>query len=258
MKKTLIALAVAASAVVSGSAMAWTANGTGGTSVDLGGTLTPVEKITPWEVQIGAGTPPALDAPIQKNQQNVDITTPATIPVLGIRIANASTFKGQPGISPNIDYKNAINTSNFSANKATLTLVVNNEQGQKIGTLSTKLSAMGRLSRTGVDAANMTTFASTPMHAFFGGVPVSAAGINDSNLSLVDVLFPGAMANFSGQSERYTGKGFASVSTTSATYSAAYGAGIVKGEKIQIKLDTPAAADAITWKASLPVSVSYQ
>ncbi|ENK8257946.1 hypothetical protein AB4C84_004676, partial [Escherichia coli] len=47
MKKTLIALAVAASAAVSGSAMAWTANGTGG-SVDLGGTLTPVTKATPW------------------------------------------------------------------------------------------------------------------------------------------------------------------------------------------------------------------
>ncbi|HEI3186174.1 TPA: hypothetical protein SI321_005057, partial [Escherichia coli] len=52
MKKTLIALAVAASAAVSGSAMAWTANGTGG-SVELGGTLNPVEKVTPWEVKVG-------------------------------------------------------------------------------------------------------------------------------------------------------------------------------------------------------------
>ena len=37
MKKTLIALAVATSAAVSGSAMAWTANGDGG-SVSLSGT----------------------------------------------------------------------------------------------------------------------------------------------------------------------------------------------------------------------------
>lgn len=37
MKKTLIALAVAASAVVSGSAMAWTGGGNGG-SLELGGT----------------------------------------------------------------------------------------------------------------------------------------------------------------------------------------------------------------------------
>ena len=52
MKKTLIALAVAASAAVSGSAMAWTANGTGG-SVDMGGTLIPEGKVTPWEVKVG-------------------------------------------------------------------------------------------------------------------------------------------------------------------------------------------------------------
>ena len=66
MKKTLIALAVAASAVVSGSAMAagWEQNGTGG-SVDLGGTLTPVEKATPWEVKVGDAVT-GLDGQIQK------------------------------------------------------------------------------------------------------------------------------------------------------------------------------------------------
>ncbi len=40
MKKTLIALAVAASAAVSGSAMAWS-NGDFNGSVDIGGTVTP-------------------------------------------------------------------------------------------------------------------------------------------------------------------------------------------------------------------------
>ncbi|EGJ4498914.1 hypothetical protein INB87_004741, partial [Escherichia coli] len=69
MKKTLIALAVAASAAVSGSAMAWTANGTGN-SVELGGTLTPVEKVSPWEVKTGDAVT-GLDAPIQKGQKIV-------------------------------------------------------------------------------------------------------------------------------------------------------------------------------------------
>ncbi|EIY6650822.1 hypothetical protein MNG63_004832 [Salmonella enterica] len=256
MKKTLIALAVAASAVVSGSAMAWTANGTGG-NVELGGTLTPQEKLTPWEVQTGAAAT-NLDGQIQKGLSEVDITTAADIPVLGIRIANADSFKGEPGITPNVDYKNTIDASKFSANKAVLTLVVNNEQGQKIGTLSTNLSAMARLSRIGVDPANMTLFASEPGHAFFGGVPVSEAGIDDSNLSLASELFPESMNNFTGQGEAYSGKGFAFVDNASATYSAAYGAGIGKGEKIKISLDTPAAADAIVWRASLPVTVSYQ
>lgn len=46
MKKTLIALAVATSAAVSCSAMAWTTNGTGGT-VDFGGHLAQLIKILP-------------------------------------------------------------------------------------------------------------------------------------------------------------------------------------------------------------------
>ncbi|EJN2318881.1 hypothetical protein NPL52_004738, partial [Escherichia coli] len=78
MKKTLIALAVAASAAVSGSAMAWTANGTGG-SVDLGGTLTPVEKVTPWEVKVGDAVT-GLDAQIQKGQKVVDVAVNKAIP----------------------------------------------------------------------------------------------------------------------------------------------------------------------------------
>lgn len=52
MKKTLIALAVAASAAVSGSAMAWEQNGTGG-SVSLSGTVDVLQPTTPWEVQVG-------------------------------------------------------------------------------------------------------------------------------------------------------------------------------------------------------------
>ncbi|HCN8216144.1 TPA: hypothetical protein N6448_004795, partial [Escherichia coli] len=71
MKKTLIALAVAASAVVSGSAMAWTANGDGG-SVDLGGTLTPTDVMTPWEVKVGAAVND-LNAAIRKGDTKVDI-----------------------------------------------------------------------------------------------------------------------------------------------------------------------------------------
>ncbi|MWN89069.1 hypothetical protein GQN24_29560, partial [Escherichia coli] len=98
MKKTLIALAVAASAAVSGSAMAWTANGTGG-SVDLGGTLTPVNVITPWEVKVGAAVN-GLDASIRKGDTGADIPVKKAISVLGIRTIKSAVFTGQQGISP--------------------------------------------------------------------------------------------------------------------------------------------------------------
>ncbi|EAB6125134.1 hypothetical protein D6Q91_26215 [Salmonella enterica subsp. enterica] len=256
MKKTLIALAVAASAVVSGSAMAWTANGSGG-NVELGGTLTPVEKSTPWEVQIGAAATD-LNGQIKKGLSEASIVTGKSIPVLGIRVSKGNSFKGEPGITPNIDYQNTIDTSKFSANKTVLTLTVNDEQGHKIGTLNTKLSAMGRLARAGVDPANMTLFASDVGHAFFGGLPASANGIDDGNISVIGDIFPNILAHFDGLGVWYSGKGFSYVNNRSATYSAAYGAGIVKGEQINIMLDTPAAADAIVWRASLPVIVSYQ
>ena len=53
MKKTLIALAVAASAVVSGSAMAWT-NGNFNGSVDIGGSVTVGDNFAQkWAWQTG-------------------------------------------------------------------------------------------------------------------------------------------------------------------------------------------------------------
>lgn len=41
-------------------------------------------------------------------------------------------------------------------------------------------------------------------------------------------------------------------------YSGAYASGISAQEHIKITLENPAGTDAIVWKASLPVTVSYQ
>ncbi|ENT7524934.1 hypothetical protein ACE45P_004524 [Escherichia coli] len=254
MKKTLIALAVAASAAVSGSAMAWTQNGTG-SSVDLGGTLTPIDVITPWEVKVGAGAND-LNANIRKGNTKVDIPVKKVISVLGIR--SIRTFEGQGSITPTIDYHGAIDISKFSNNTTGLTLDVNDAEGQKIGKLNATLSAMGRLSRVGVDDANLALYANGDGHAFFGGLSDKSNGVNDGDLGLPDRVFPGAGERYSGQGVEYTGKGHAYVSNTSATYSAYYGSGIEQGQSIKITLDTPAGADAIDWNASLPVTVSYQ
>lgn len=128
MKKTLIALAVAASAAVSGSAMAWTANGTGG-SVDLGGTLTPIEKVTPWEAKVGDAVT-GLDAQIHKGDTKVDIPVKTAISVLGIRTAQKAAFQGQAGIAPQIDFKGAVAYEKFSGSVTDLTLSVTDNQGR--------------------------------------------------------------------------------------------------------------------------------
>ncbi|MFL4555367.1 fimbrial protein [Yersinia kristensenii] len=261
MKKTLIAMAVAASAAISGSAMAWTANGSGG-NVDLGGTITPVEKVTPWEVQVGAAVTD-LDADIQKGQQKVDVAVNKPIPVLGIRTIVKTPFAGKAGINPTIDYKGAINTSNFSSNKTDLTLDVLDTDGAKIGTLSTKLAASGVISRVyssdGYKDA-MILYSEDSWGAFDGGLSATKGGVDvaSAGLNLINELFPGAADNFDAQGTSFnTEAGMSHFGADGWLYSGAYASGIRAQENIKITLDNPAGGGEIIWKASLPVTVTY-
>ncbi|HHP7726425.1 TPA: fimbrial protein [Escherichia coli] len=256
MKKTLIALAVAASAVVSGSAMAWTANGTGG-SVDLGGTLTPVEKITPWEVKVGAAVN-GLDGSIQKGATTVVIPAGKNIPVLAIR--NKAVFNGQSGIDPVINYGGAIKTANFTDNTTALTLNVNGDAG-KIGVLTAPLYASA-IAKAAWDnnVAVKYLAASQPNGAFAGGLPASGNGVTISGTyEVMAQLFSDIWKNENPAKGTSWDKGDnETFSNSSVKYSASYASGIRDSAKISIKLDAPAANDSIKWRAQLPVTVSYQ
>lgn len=256
MKKTLIALAVAASTVVSGSAMAWTANGSGG-SVDLGGTLTPVEKITPWEVKVGAAVS-GLDAQIQKGQKEVRIAVNKAIPVLGIRTQTTQAFQGQPGIAPQIDYQGAINVDEFKGNVATLTIDVQSSvNSEKIGSLSAPLLAVGEYSVKGPRAHHRyNLIASGNGTAFWGGLPKDASSSGtDWDSSDIDPEFN---VNYDKQGVDWAGYGENTFADTEHTYSGYYGSGIKSGQTIKITLDQAASGDeSIQWKASLPVTVTY-
>lgn len=262
MKKTLIALAVAASAAVSGSAMAWTANGDGG-SVSLGGTLTPADVITPWEVKVGAAVN-GLDADIRKGDTKVDIPVKNAIPVLGIRVADATwkAFWGQPGITPHIDYHGAINVNNFSRGEVPLTLDVKNTQDQKIGSLTVNLSAGAEYARYNPSTdqgEKYMLYQNGEGELFFGGLGTNSDAISSNAWGLANSLDPEFVANYTGfgvsqASEPYYGD----VLNTGMHYSAFYASGVEQGKTIKITLERPAVSDAIAWKASLPVTVSYQ
>ncbi|HAX9914224.1 TPA: hypothetical protein JS222_004677 [Escherichia coli] len=259
MKKTLIALAVAASAAVSGSAMAWTANGTGG-SVDLGGTLTPVEKITPWEVKVGAAVN-GLDGTIQKGQKEVRIETKTAIPVLGIRTQTTQAFQGQTGISPQISYGNAVNVAEFSKGIAPLTLEVKDANDAKIGTATTSILAAALMSyKNGNSVDAKSLYASVSGKGFFGGIGKNAEAVAAYPVAATSGFFAEASQNYTEQGAPggLASPGETSFAVNGATYSGFYASGIEQGKTIKITLDTPASADAIVWKASLPVTVSYQ
>ncbi|HGG1404573.1 TPA: hypothetical protein ACJFMU_003718 [Escherichia coli] len=255
MKKTLIALAVAVSAAVSGSAMAWTANGTGG-SVDLGGSLTPTDIVTPWEVKVGAALN-GLDADIRKGDTKVDIPVKNTIPVLGIRTVKAEAFAGGPGLSPQISYGNAVNVDAFEASVAPLTLEVKDANDAKIGSLTTDMFAQARTSMMGGFKGEFWNFASQAGQGFFGGVPKSADKV--SSVDRVGELMPEAGQNYVNQSAPDAGIDYTTFSGATSTHSGYYFSVIESGKSIKITLDQAASGDApILWKASLPVTVSYQ
>lgn len=264
MKKTLIALAVVASAVVSGSSMAagWVSSGNGGT-VNIGGTLTPAEK-TPWVVWLGNGTQ-NLNSPIFKGESTVNINVSTAIPVLGIRTLTQDLFQGGPGLSPQIDYGQAVDTDGFNNGITTLTLDIKDKTGNtKIGSVSVPFAAAAVSSwenTTNSNKGNRALFAATAGDGFFGGLGKAddkvATAANAVNL--IASLSPDFAANYNdlgvkiasyAQAEKFAAQGL--------KFSAYYGSGIQAGSTAKITLDAPAGADNIEWTAALPVVVSYQ
>ncbi|EKS5483992.1 hypothetical protein QB859_000368 [Escherichia coli] len=264
MKKTLIALAVAASAAVSGSAMAWTANGSGG-SVELGGTLTSVTKATPWSVYTGSKVAD-LNGQVQKGQSTVSVSVNKTIPVLGIRVTEARMFAGAVGIAPQIDYRGSIDIEKFAGGVVPLHLELKDATNDSvIGSLEGRLTAAAIMSYSDSGSADINkvsgtrgVYATTAGHAFFGGLTTKVNQmvygpdvwnrLNSINSEFV-VNFPYANPS------KYTSEPF---DKTGYTFNAVYGSGIEAGTSLTLKLKQPAASGAITWKASLPVTVSYQ
>lgn len=260
MKKTLIALAVAASAAVSGSAMAWEANGSGG-SVNIGGSLTPAENITPWEVKTGAAVT-GLDADITKGQSVINIAVDQAIPVLGIRTHTTQAFQGQPGISPQIDYEGAVAIDGFANGVTTLTLEVKGANDAKIGSMSAPFSAAGARSYSLDDInaeSSRNLYATQEGQAFFGGVGNSPSAIASDAKALVTAIDADIVAKYKSWELTDVTGALTDDFTGNVFYSGFYGSGIEQGKIIKITLDQAASGDApIQWKASLPVTVSYQ
>lgn len=260
MKKTLITLALAAT-VASGSAMAWTANGTGG-HVQLSGTLSHIMKVTPWEVKVGAALT-GLDAEIQNNQMEVKIAVDKAIPILGIRTKESSTFKGSAGISPQIDFDGAVDLDGFTEGVTILTLPIKGANGAVIGSLNAPFSAAAVMSyKMTIGTGSVSSMhASQGGNGFFGGLAKSPQykehSLEPQTKALA--LWPDITEHFNWQGEsnfdRASSDNFNSISLN---YSGYYASGIESGREIKISLTSPILPDGpLTWNASLPVTVTY-
>lgn len=263
MKKTVIAAALA-STVFSGAAMAWTANGTGG-NIEIGGNIQVTPYSTPWEVEVGAPAA-TLDANITKGTKVVMIPVTKAIPVLGIRTVANTPFTGRAGINPQIDYNGAVQIDTFNNGLATMDLPVMDADNPttQIGAMETKFFA-GALTSYNEAKVNRkaaySTYAEAAGRGFWGGVAKNAAGVATGNslTGLLTAINPAYMANFNLNGvTTLSNANFATFISTEMQLSAAYGAGIQSGQNIKLTLTNPAANDVIKWKASLPVTVSYQ
>ncbi|HAW0423209.1 TPA: hypothetical protein JLJ14_004554 [Escherichia coli] len=259
MKKTLIALAMAASAVVSGSVIAadWEASGSGG-SFEMGGTLTMISNLTPWEVKVGAAVN-NLDATIEKGGNTVSIPVNTTIPVLSIR-TNQREFVKVWGASPQINYGGFTPNSDMSeAGLGMLTLDVTNEDGEHIGKVKIPLTvgAVGT-SSTGRAAGLM---APQEGDVFWGGLATSEGmSLTYNNvLAKINAIDPETILNYQDGTAGTTDSSIYSISPSDdgQTYNAAYVSGIESGKSMIITFNDAIKPGTITWKASLPVTVSY-
>ncbi|EEJ2353179.1 hypothetical protein AH810_004763 [Salmonella enterica subsp. enterica] len=263
MKKTLVALALAAT-TVSGSAMAWQTNGTGG-SLELGGTLTPEQTSNPWEVLIGSAVT-NLNESIKPGVTEVSLPVTKAITVLGIRTMSNQPFSGVSGIDPQIDFNGAINVDNnagSNSGKTPLYAKITDAGGSDIGTLSTILSVAGLVSYNNqAQTYPLQASLSNSVNSAFSGGLLNQNGVlqNTANVkTMFNSINTDFLANYNDQGATDRDySGFASFSDTTLVFSAAYGSGILAGETIKLTLNTPTASDEIQWKASLPITVSYQ
>ncbi|EGF6976620.1 hypothetical protein IC270_004875, partial [Escherichia coli] len=201
---------------------------------------------------------------IQKGQKVVDVAVNKAIPVLGIRTQTNGTFPGQDGISPQIDFGNAIDVATIKNSEAVLTIDVNDgNDGGKIGTLSTSLLVGAEYSYTRPDnKGKYVMVASRSGDGFFGGLPKDKSGSLSNPYSRLAAISGEFVEKYNSQgapwSEKDGGYGAWNFTDSSYQYSAYYGSGIEQGKTIKITLDKAASGDApIQWKASLPVTVTY-
>lgn len=266
MKKTLIALAVAASAVVSGSALAassWTPGDFTG-NFEMSGQLTPPSQTgNPWSVAVGNKVS-NLDATLEAGQKNVTINVSSPIGILGIHPTENKMFAGQAGITPQLNYGGAVDLDSFVGGTGTLTLPVKSGE-QTIGTLTTKIYAGGILAwaqdeGSFIDGAARSTYASAAGKAFYGGVGKTEEAIDknsESVLAIVPTFFSDITDTYQ-EPAKYPGvSGEVDFSDSSKQLSGLYASGIQSGQTVDIVLNSPL-TEVTTWTASLPITVSYQ
>ncbi|EKY5936997.1 fimbrial protein [Escherichia coli] len=288
MKKTLIALAVAASAV-SGMAHAWT-NGDFNGSVDIGGSITADDYRQKWSWAVGSdinGFSNAL-TDLTENGTKLTITVSGNKPILLGKTteAFAAPVIGGVGAIPVIAFTdfqgNAIQVNGIEQSNAGLGFLpvpMKNAAGSAIGTAKVNITVAGVAGVGGDNPSapetGLRSLYATPnaRYIFTGGMPAVTAtkaeipsGATAANvtalfgsLSAADMLaqiqaVKPTVTDLPSQDQ--AGKTENMQYTDGNVVSAAYALGIADGQTIEAKFDRSVTAST-EWHAPLNVAVTY-
>ncbi|WP_174498316.1 fimbrial protein [Escherichia coli] len=281
MKKTLIALTVAASAV-SGMAHAWT-NGDFNGSVDIGGNITADEYKQKWSWKVGGdingftnkltdltndGTKLVItvdgDKPILLGKTNEAFNALSTgvgaVPQIAF-----TDYEGTPVVLTNPD-------SGANNGLAYLVLPVKNADGSKIGSVKVNTSYAGvaayAYENNETVPSKFSTKSSNVNSIFYGGIPSGELKIANDAFNLI-AKFGGLTENEVLQQvqDKIPGvEGFLTTNTSKETSmvnslgngvtAAAYALGISNGQTIEATFDSAVTAST-QWSAPLNVAVTY-
>lgn len=266
MKKTLIALAVAAGATmsVSGVANAFTSAFPGG-DISLGGTIsTPVQGV--YEGKVGSLT--GLDSNIPVGDTTVSIVAPANAGLLALRSVQGGFDSSASDKVANITFngQTLIQAAggSFSNGAIDMTLDVQDSTGNKIGdiTFPMQVAAVSAIvDNADSSVAGASLYAYDNSRTYYGALPQQAAGAVSSYsdaLSIMNGLFSDIsdyLPSVTSEASTPEAKDF---NATGKVFNTAYAAGIVAGNTITLTLDNPATAGDVSWTASMPVVVSYK
>ncbi|EGK5018236.1 TPA: F4 (K88) fimbria major subunit/adhesin FaeG [Escherichia coli] len=282
MKKTLIALAIAASAA-SGMAHAWMTGDFNG-SVDIGGSITADDYRQKWEWKVGTGLNGFGNVlnDLTNGGTKLTITVTGNKPILLGRTKEAFATPVTGGVDgiPHIaftDYEGAsvvLRNPDGETNKkglAYFVLPMKNAEGTKVGSVKVNASYAGVLGRGGVTSADgelLSLFADGLSSIFYGGLPRGSELSAGSAAAERTKLFGSLSRNdILGQIQRVNAN-ITSLVDVAGSYrenmeytdgnvvSAAYALGIANGQTIEATFNQ-AVTTSTQWSAPLNVAITY-
>lgn len=272
MKKTLIALAITASAV-SGMAHAWTNSDFNG-EVDFGGTITPDKSGWVWTVGQGYDHFTNKISDLTNSGKKLTIPAKQNMPLLLGKTTAA--FLGGPGLAPQIafsDSKGRITPVWASDNaEGTMTLTVSDADQKEIGTVTLDVKAIAPAAWAKVDKSSSISVRYLDNTA---GALVGATGMFGETphfapvATILDAFGAPTLKELQDQVKAYPGLSDIAYDTSDLiasssddftdaawAYAAFYVLGIPNGKSIVVDFNSPITSE-IQWKAPLMMQVSY-